>query len=138
MKLKNLIKTTAWLFIAFVILSWYTCNPPSLEVEQPQLAEKYSSFEATVWVTGHGNKENREVTEIMSKIGIELPQELLTLSFPEDGRENWLYFGIKLPQGWEITDSIPFDGVATGIFVYSDARTVGCVSNLTHPESGRR
>ena len=133
---KKLLKTTTWLLLAVVTLTWCACWGPTIEVEQPQVAEKYSSFEATVWVTGHVIYENGEANEMISKIGVELPQELLTQNFPGNNRdENWLYFGIKLPQGWEVTDSIPFVGVDTGIFVYSDSLSAE-MDTIEPPEPG--
>jgi predicted outer membrane repeat protein len=136
MKPKKVLKTTAWLFLAMATLIWYNCYPPVLEVIQPDAAEKDSSFEASVWITGPGGYDNREATEIISKVGLELPPEWLDLERSGDVREeNWLYFGVKLPLGWEVTNPIPFHGVAEGNFVHSDSLTAA-MANLEPPEPG--
>jgi len=67
---------------------------------------------------------NKGGTSIPSGFEVYLPKELIDKMQPEKTRDGYiLYFGIMLPRGWTVSDSISFQGDMEGKFIYSDKRT---------------
>ncbi len=121
MKTNPSIKNATWIVTSIMFLIWAQCRPPQVNVDQPLTAEKHSSFEADVNVS-YGGDDNDNITTIMSKIGVDLPEEIISQVMTEgDNPSNTWRFGIKIPEGWQVKDSIRFDGIRQGRFVYSDS-----------------
>lgn len=117
MKPKSILYKAGYLFVIFLILSWAACYPPTLNVDQPDTAEVNSSFESEVEVTSNGDEESKK---IISRMEIKIPEEYQHLMSDNQTRADTFWrFGIKIPTGWNVTDSIWFTGVDSGNFVYS-------------------
>jgi predicted outer membrane repeat protein len=106
-----------WILSGAVLLTWVACYPPTISVDQPELADMYAPFEVEVIAEGHGNNS---VEQIFSRVGLQLPAGLAAPADRSEETPYRLIFGIEMPVGWTVTDSIPFTGVDEGIFVHSD------------------
>ena len=84
------IKRKGLLFLPLLMLLSITCNYFFQSVEQPFSADPYSTFEV--------------------KIAVSLEAE---------ERGGIPYFGICLPNGWTVKDSISYSGALSGRLIYS-------------------
>jgi hypothetical protein len=57
----------------------------------------------------------------------------IEISFIDIEGEGWPEFAILLPEGWQVTDWIPFTGIIEGFLVYSDSISTE-VNSGEHPE----
>jgi predicted outer membrane repeat protein len=122
-----------WIFSGTVILTWVTCNPPYINsIDQPETAGLNSPFEVDVSVAkyGPGGAE-----QILSRIGLQLPAGLSDIAGHLETTPHRLIFGIEMPLGWTVQDSITFTGDDEGFFIYSDFLS-GEMTNTTPPASG--
>ena len=117
MKTNHTLKRLAGAVIFVLVLLWAACDPPVVVVDQPQYVDKHAIFEANVIV----ERNTKDRVSISPQIEIVIPEKRLLNHncSPADFDTCWC-FGIKIPLGWEVKDSISFEGTQEGNFIYSD------------------
>ena len=123
---KTLLKSSGWLSVLIITILWSACDPPIMSIDQPSFTEINSSFKTPIEIfrDNFNSLNNKEGTVMPSGFEVYLPQELIDHMQPENVQGGHvLYFGIMLPLGWAVSDSISFQGDMKGKFIYSDKRT---------------
>lgn len=134
MKISTLLKSILWAVIAVIVFTWSACNPPQFsDIEQPGSADYYDTFGVDITVSQLEYNSGPE--SVLSQIGIALPEDLSVILKNSTSTEYRLVFGIKLPEGWNVTDNIPFTGDDEGVFAYSDSLTQVMTSSFP-PDTG--
>ena len=126
MKTKLSLKSTAWMSLLIVTILWSACDPTIMNIAQPPFTEINSSFSTSINIFRDEfiRLPDKGGTVMPSGFEVYLPQELIDQMQPEKSRGGHvLYFGIMLPQGWTVSDSISFRGDMEGKFIHSDKRT---------------